>query len=126
MDKRSACITIVEDERIIALDIQNCLVQEGYATPSVYSSGEAAITAAEERKPDLLLMDVMLKGKLDGFTAARKIRELHDTPIIFITALMDEKTKAAAAMISPSGMIGKPINIKQLMEVVEKALNPGC
>jgi CheY-like chemotaxis protein len=123
MNYKSAQIMIVEDERIIALDIQNLLIQAGYPAPSVYSSGEAAIAAVKKNKPNLVLMDIMLKGKLDGLDAAKKIREYMDIPIIYITALIDEKTRKKAESVSPYELVGKPINIRQLLEVLETAMD---
>lgn len=116
-------IIIVEDERIIALDIQNSLVRAGYQAPAIYSSGEAAITAAEEVKPDIILMDIRLKGSLNGFETAERIRGHYNIPVIFLSAFTGEKFRTKAETISPYGIVGKPVNVEKLLEAVEKALN---
>jgi CheY-like chemotaxis protein len=115
---------IVEDERIIALDLQSLLMQTGFPKPTVYSSGEAAIDALEKDQPDLVLMDIMLKGKMDGFEAAAEIQRRLTIPIIYITALMDISTREKAESLSSQEIIGKPIHIAQLLDVVERALEP--
>jgi CheY-like chemotaxis protein len=113
---------IVEDERIIALDIQSLLTQAGFPKPSVYSSGESAIDALDEEEPDLILMDIMLKGSMDGFTAVENIQKRRQIPVIYITALMDAATREKALSLSSHEIIGKPIHVPQLLDIVERAL----
>ena len=123
MKYQSANIMIVEDERIIAMDVQNLLIQSGHQNSSVYSSGEAAIAAVQEIRPDLVLMDINLKGSLDGLETIRRIREQQDIRVIYITALMDDETKARAEAVCPYRIINKPIHEHQLFEVIEKTFN---
>src|ERR1043165_2125327 len=85
-------ILIVEDESIVAKDIQHSLKKLGYTVVGMCSTGEDAIKAAEETKPDLVLMDIMLKGDMSGIEAAGKIREKFNIPIIYLTAYADERT----------------------------------
>jgi len=87
-----ARILIVEDEGIEALDIQQRLISMGYDAPDIVSTGEEAITKAEEVFPDLVLMDIMLPGEIDGVAAAQQIKTRFNIPIIYITAYADEDT----------------------------------
>jgi len=84
-------ILVVEDERLIAEDIRRSLQNLGYSVTSVENSGENAIKKAQENKPDLVLMDIVLKGKMDGIEAAEQIHSLLDIPIVFLTSYSDEK-----------------------------------
>jgi two-component system, response regulator PdtaR len=103
-------IMIVEDENIIALDMKIRLKKLGYNVVSVVRSGEEAIEKAKEVKPDLILMDVLLKGSIDGVEAAEEITNELKIPVIFISAYSDEKTLKRAKKISPYGYLIKPIN----------------
>ncbi len=85
-------IIIVEDERITAEDIKKALNSVGYEVPAIVPSGEEAIKAAEELKPDLVIMDIKLEGEMDGIQAAEQIRSKLGIPIIYLTAYSDEKT----------------------------------
>ncbi|MCZ7372465.1 MAG: response regulator, partial [Candidatus Methanoperedens sp.] len=89
-------ILVVEDESIIAEDIRRSLENLGYSVPSVVSSGEAAINKAKEERPDLVLMDIMLKGKMDGIVAAGKIRSEFNIPTVYLTAYGDDNILARA------------------------------
>jgi len=115
-------ILIVEDEAITAKDLQNMLRGLGYDAPVIASSGEGAIKKAEEIKPDLVLMDIVLKGDMDGIEAAEQIRDRFDIPVVYVTAYLDEerlqKTKASA----PYGYITKPFGDKDLRATIEMAL----
>lgn len=115
-------IMVVEDEAITAMDIQQCLEKIGYHVPAIVHSGEEAVSRASELKPQLILMDVMLSGKLDGTAAAKKIAETHNIPIIFITAYRDQGTFARARKASPYGYITKPFDVHQLHFAVELAM----
>ena len=85
-------ILIVEDESIVAKDIAQSLKKLGYNVIETASSGEAAVIIAEEKKPDLVLMDIMLKGEMSGIDAANIIHEKSNIPVIFLTAYADEST----------------------------------
>ena len=84
-------IMLVEDEIIVAADVKNRLESMGYDVLGIFDTGEEAIQKAGELRPNLILMDIVLKGELDGIDAAQKIRELYDIPIIYLTAYSDEK-----------------------------------
>lgn len=115
-------IMIVEDENIIALDIKNRLRALGYFIPAVVPSGEEAVVEAEKVKPDLVLMDIMLRGKMDGITAAKSILEDNNIPVIFLTSFSDEKTLRLAHEASPYGYLIKPLNEKELKQKLEMVL----
>ena len=85
-------ILIVEDEAIVAKDIQQSLKKAGYNVVGVASTGEKAIELANEKKPDLVLMDIMLKGPMSGIEAAEEIRLALNIPVVFLTAYADEST----------------------------------
>jgi len=85
-------ILVVEDERITAEDIKSGLECAGYNVPALVSSGEDAIEKAGKLKPDLVLMDIKLKGKMDGIEAAEQIKYLYNIPVIYLTAYSDEYT----------------------------------
>ena len=95
----TVCIMVVEDEALVALDISERLRGLGYAVPCMVSSGEDAVAQAAELKPALVLMDIGLKGDMDGIEAAVRIRAQLNIPCVFITAYGDNKTfeRAAAA-----------------------------
>jgi two-component system response regulator LytT len=115
-------ILIVEDESIIAKDIQLSLKKLGYTVVEICSTGEDAIRVAEEHKPDLILMDIMLKGDMSGIDAAIQIREKLDIPIIFLTAYADETTLNKAKISEPHGYIIKPFKEVDLRTSIEMAL----
>lgn len=115
-------ILIVEDENIVAKDIQNSLKKLGYIVPSIISSGEKAIEEAQDLRPDLILMDIMLKGDMTGIEAANIIKERYDIPVIFLTAYADENTLNKAKISEPYGYIIKPFKDNDLQTTIEMAL----
>ncbi len=115
-------ILVVEDEVIVARTITNQLNQLGYMVTGKASSGEVAIAKALETKPQLVLMDIILKGKMDGITAAASIREQLDIPVIFLTAYGDDKTLQRAKLTQPFGYVVKPFTAKDLRIAVEIGL----
>jgi PAS domain S-box-containing protein len=121
-DTQATQILVVEDENIVALDIQNRLTKIGYAVPAVCSSGEEAITKACELRPDLILMDIRLKGEMDGVTAAEMIHTKLDVPIIYVTAYADETTLQRAKITTPYGYLLKPFEERELHSTIEMAL----
>lgn len=102
-----AKIMVVEDERITAEDMRDGLEELGYDVIAVVSTGEEAVKLAEEISPDLVLMDIMLAGKMDGIEAAENIRGRFGIPVIYLTAYSDENTVARAKITEPSGYIIK-------------------
>ncbi|OQA01486.1 MAG: putative transcriptional regulatory protein pdtaR [Bacteroidetes bacterium ADurb.Bin408] len=115
-------ILVVEDENIVAKDIQNSLTKLGYKVSGVVNSGEKAIAEVDESRPDLVLMDIMLKGKIDGIDTAKILRERYDIPVIFLTAYADENTLEKAKISEPYGYIIKPFKEKELQTTIEMAV----
>ena len=115
-------ILIVEDEVIIAKEIQTSLRGLGYPSSTIVKSGEEAIKKARETHPDLILMDIMLQGHIDGIQAAEHIRDNVDVPIIYLTAYSDDKTLERAKKTEPSGYILKPFEETELRTTIKVAL----
>jgi PAS domain S-box-containing protein len=115
-------ILIVEDEIIVAKDMQVKLEKLGYTVIDIISTGEEAITHTEKTHPDIVLMDIRLEGKMDGIQAAETIRNQYDIPVIFITAYGDEDTFTRAKISEPFGFILKPFEIRELHSNIEIAL----
>jgi diguanylate cyclase (GGDEF)-like protein/PAS domain S-box-containing protein len=115
-------ILIVEDESIVAKDIEIRLTNLGYKICGVCTTGKDAIIKAQEMKPDLILMDIMLKDSMDGIAASEKIKEVLNVPIIFITAYGDIETLQRAKITEPFGFILKPFEERELHINIEIAL----
>lgn len=118
----SAKILIVEDEGITALEIQNKIEEWGYEVVDVVSSGEEAVKTALDLEPDLILMDIVLKDKLNGIEAAKIIKRSHDVPVIYLTAYGDEETLQNAKFTVPQAYILKPFEENELRFAVEMGL----
>lgn len=114
-------ILVVEDESIIAMDIEMSLRNLGYEVTAKVPSAEQAIKKVEEDKPDLVLMDIVLKGGTDGIEAAEQIRSQFRVPVVFLTAYADEKTLKRAKITGPFGYITKPFQDTDLRVAVEIA-----
>ncbi|VVB85580.1 Chemotaxis response regulator protein-glutamate methylesterase/glutamine deamidase [uncultured archaeon] len=117
-----ARILIVEDERMVAEVLQLSLEDMGYTVTSVVGTGEMAIRKAEDTRPDLILMDIVLKGKMDGIEAANQIRSRSDIPVVYITAFSDENILERARITEPYGYVIKPFKEKDLQINIEIAL----
>lgn len=122
MAKPNTKILIVEDENIIAIDIKITLNKLGYSVSSIVNSGEKAIQTVDSDKPDLVLMDISLGGKIDGIDAAAKILENHNLPVVYLTALTDEETLRRARVTEPFGYLLKPFDERALHSTIEMAL----
>ncbi|MCQ6962270.1 response regulator [Methanolobus chelungpuianus] len=116
-------ILVVEDERIVALDIKHSLESFGYVVPCMASTGEDAIQMAKRYKPDLVLMDIVLKGDIDGIEAATVIHNNCRIPVVYLTAYSDERTLQRAKMTEPFGHILKPFDNRELRTNIEIALH---
>ena len=116
-------VLVVEDEKIVAADIRENLRSLGYSVPAVISSGEEAITEASQNHPDLVLMDIQLKGRIDGIEAARLVQGRLNIPVVFITAFADDATIQRAKSTDPYGYIVKPFGKKELQTTIEIALH---
>ncbi|KJR41055.1 response regulator receiver sensor signal transduction histidine kinase [Candidatus Magnetoovum chiemensis] len=113
---------IVEDEIIIAKDIKRSLENFGYCVTSIVSSGEKAVNRANVDRPDLILMDIVLQGEMDGIEAANLIRSRLNIPIIYITAYADDRILQRAKLTGPVGYMIKPFEDRQIHTVIEMAL----
>ncbi|RNI14875.1 response regulator [Methanohalophilus sp. RSK] len=116
-------ILVVEDENIVALGIKKMLKGMGFRVPSIAASGEEAIQKAEITFPDLVLMDIMLKGEIDGIEAAEKIYDTMDIPVVYLTAYSDDKMLERAKRTNPYGYIMKPFEEKSLQSTIKLALD---
>ncbi|MCX6138033.1 MAG: response regulator, partial [Ignavibacteriales bacterium] len=114
-------ILIVEDEGIVAKDIRRFVEQLGYSMAGYASTGEEALSAMRQSQPDLILLDIGLRGSIDGVETARRIHESFDTPIIFLTAYSDHATLQRAKETNPFGYLLKPFEERELYSAVEMA-----
>ncbi len=119
---RQENILIVEDERIIALDLQRRLIRFGFPNPVITTNGLDALKAIDIDKPDIILMDIMLSSDFDGIETATIINEKYNIPLIFLTAYSDEKTVERAKKAEPYGYILKPFKEKELYTTIDIAL----
>ena len=117
-----AKILIVEDEPVVAMDVQDNLEDMGHSVISIVASGKKAIEEAERGRPDLVLMDIMLKDDMTGIEAAHYISTQFDIPIIYLTANSDTETLEKAKVAEPSGYITKPFNKWELRANIEMVL----
>jgi diguanylate cyclase (GGDEF)-like protein/PAS domain S-box-containing protein len=115
-------VLVVEDETIVALDLQNSLKILGYEVVGTASTGAEAVAKAGGTRPDLVLMDIMLKGDMDGIQAAETIHSLLDVPVIFLTACADDSTLDRAKVTEPFGYMIKPFEERELHSHIEIAL----
>lgn len=115
-------VIVVEDEFIVSKDIQQSLKKIGYNIVGAASTGQKAIELAETENPDIVLMDIMLKGEMNGVEAADIIKKKKGIPIIFLTAYADESTLSKAKITEPYGYIIKPFKEIDLHTTIEMAL----
>jgi two-component system, response regulator PdtaR len=118
-----AKILVVEDQNIVALNIRNKLKNLGYTVPGTAATGEEAIRKAELTHADLVLMDIMLKGEMDGIEAAREIKKRLGIPVLYLTAYTDNETLDRAKTTEPAGYISKPFKEEDLHSNIEMALH---
>src|SRR5688572_4018758 len=103
-----AKVLIVEDQRIVALDIKNSLERLGYLVVGSTASGDEALKIVEINPPDIILMDIILKGEMDGIETATIVRQKYHIPVVYLTSYSDEKTLQRALLTEPHGYILKP------------------
>jgi CheY-like chemotaxis protein len=118
-----ARILIVEDERLIAVDLQRRLTRLGYAVVALAASGAEAIQKALALCPDVVLMDIRLQGDMDGVEAAQQIHASTAIPVVFMTAYVDEDTQQRMRATSPWGCLYKPFAPNQVQSVLEHVLS---
>jgi PAS domain S-box-containing protein len=115
-------IMIVEDEAVIALRLEQRLTEMGYDVTGISHTGEDCVKKARNLRPDLILMDVMISGDLDGIDAAKIMKEELDIPVIFMTAYTEDQIIERAKEVEPYGYIIKPIHERELKATIEIAL----
>lgn len=115
-------ILIVEDDKIIAMELGDRLKNLEYGICAMVSSGEEAMIKAKELHPDLVLMDIRLKGAMDGVDTAAEIRKRFDIPVIYLTAYADASTLQRARITEPYGYIIKPFEERELLTAIEIAI----
>jgi CheY-like chemotaxis protein len=118
-----AQLLVVEDEVIVATELRYRLQRLGYAVPAIVASGAAALQKAAETRPDLVLMDIVLQGNMDGVETAAHIREQFGIPVIYVTAHADDATWQRARHTAPGGYILKPFHERALQTTIEIALS---
>jgi two-component system, cell cycle sensor histidine kinase and response regulator CckA len=122
MDKKKSRILIVEDERIVAEDIQKSLDNLGYDIAGLASSGTEALKLVQKTNPDLVLMDIVLKDGMNGIQTAETIYGRHHIPVVYLTAYADEETLDRAKRTEPYGYILKPFDDRELQTTIEMAI----
>ena len=115
-------ILIVEDDAIEAMDIRINLENMGYEVSAVTSSGEEAIEKISQSMPDLVLIDIIIKGKMNGVELAQKLKEMYDLPFIYLTSNSEEKTLEQAKLTEPFGYVIKPFDVIELKYTIEIGL----
>lgn len=115
-------ILVVEDEGVVAMNLQKMLERLGYVVSDVATSGKEAIKKISELLPDLVLMDIMLEENMDGVEAAEQVQCRFNIPVVYLTAYSDEKTLERAKITEPYGYILKPFNERELHSTIEIAL----
>jgi len=114
-------VLVVEDESIVSKDIQYSLKKLGYNVVGVAATGQKAIELCGEKLPDIILMDIMLKGDINGIEASTRIKESYNIPVIFLTAYADENTLSKAKVTEPYAYIIKPFKEIDLHTSIEMA-----
>jgi PAS domain S-box-containing protein len=115
-------ILIVEDDPIIARDLEETLTRSGYKVIAIASSGEEAVKKVVEHQPDLILMDIVLKGSMDGIEATACILARCDLPFVYLSAYSDSETLKRAKSTRPFGYVIKPFTEHELALAIETAL----
>jgi PAS domain S-box-containing protein len=116
-------ILIVEDEAVIALDLQLQLEDMGYRVLGPAESGPQALALAVQQRPDLVLMDIRIQGPIDGIETAARLGRVSGLPVVFLTSHSDDETVAQAARTSPCGFLTKPFESRALRAAIEMALS---
>lgn len=114
-------VLVVEDEQIISLDLQQSLEEMGYAVVGAADNGQEAISIADSQRPDVVLMDIMLKGDMDGIDAGKQVGKLG-IPVIYLTAYSDTETVKRATATAPYGFLTKPYQRRELAATIEVVL----
>jgi len=115
-------VTIVEDEIIIAMSLKQQLESEGYEIIDLIATGEDALMKIAERKPDFILMDINLRGSLDGISTMRMVQEKLSIPFAFMTGYNNQDLLESARALKPAGILLKPINISELGAIISSIM----
>lgn len=115
-----AKILIAEDEAIIAFQLKVQLTRQGYEICDAVSTGEQCIQSARQYNPDLILMDIHLRGAMSGVEAIQEIRTFSQAPVIFMTGYPDDEVKESAVRYQPADYLVKPISSNSLVKAIEK------
>lgn len=113
-------VLIAEDDLVIAQDIRNTLEENGYSVVSMAATGKDAVKMTESEKPDLILMDINLRGKMNGIDAAEIIQKSNNVPIIFVTGLTDDESFLHAYLTKPAAYLTKPFKRVDLLKKIDK------
>ena len=116
-------ILIVEDEQIIAEDLKETLKDIGFENCLIENSAEQALEIVKKQKPDLIIIDIKLTGKMDGIELAKKINKIEDIPVIYFTAYSEEKVIKKAMGTKPVAYLIKPVIVKELLDIINSALS---
>lgn len=111
-------ILIIEDDRLISLMLSKMVQKMGHEVLAVHAQGEKAVTSADELPVDLILMDIMLEGNMDGIEAMQEIQSKHNVPVIYITGNSDESTKTRASSTDYAAYLVKPVTFTQLQQII--------
>lgn len=117
-----ASILVVEDEGIVAMNTKLALIGMGFDVLPIAISGTSALKIALGKKPDVVLMDIRLRGKMDGIETTKRLKEKMEVPVIYITAHTDEQTVERANNTKPSSLLQKPVDDRTLKKAIDKAL----
>ncbi|WP_304130812.1 ATP-binding protein [Ignavibacterium album] len=115
-------ILVVEDEAIVAKNIESKLIKAGYEVVDTVFTGNEAIKSAIEKNPDVILLDIKLKGEIGGIEAAERIKLQKDIPIIYLTSYTDEDTFEKAKLTEPAAYLSKPFNLDELNRIIQLTL----
>lgn len=115
-------ILIVEDEALVAAELGDIVAEMGYTLTDMVNSSEKAFSSIQKHQPDLVLMDIKIKGEMDGIEVARKLKAENGPPVIFLTAFLDDDFMARAKTTEPFGYLIKPVDNRDLAGTIEIAL----
>jgi CheY-like chemotaxis protein len=125
-DQSKRRILIVEDEGLVAYDLQDRLERLGYSVPAIASTAQEAFECVAETQVDLVLMDVCIKGNMDGIETAARLRDESGTRVVYLTAMADSDTVGRATATRPAGYVIKPVSDDNLKRVLSAAFPPSA
>ncbi len=118
-------VLVVEDEALVAMLLTKNLRAMGFDVCGTIASGEEAVQVARAKKPDIIIMDRRLAGKLDGLDASRQIRQFTQIPIVFVTGYIDEKINLEIDQIQPAMYLIKPVPINEIKSAIDEMIGTG-